>query len=447
MLLGIDHLVIAVHDPDASAATLEADLGIAFTGGGRHEAWGTFNRLAFLGDTYLELIGVFDRALVAASGTAVGRAALAVLDAGAEGLATFALATDDIAGDVARLQAAGSLIGAPVEGARTRPDGDTVRWRTAAAALGPCEPPFLIEHAYEGAEWDDAARAARAAFEHPSGGHVRLTQLELQCAEPRALAAACARTVGTGVPTVGRRSRCRRWSSGRPAIERGRRAADDRAPGRPLAGVSRHRQPGDPVAMRGLTVLALTAMLVASGCGIVNRQLTRGAVPDQPDDPSRVGPAVVIGGAADAAGTWRAWVYRTNDGSICLTIRANDNGSSGCSSDVTGITGLGRSTGGAFDYASGGSLKPGATTAAIQLVGGQTATAPLVAVGSMAPGASYFAARLPAGSRVEAVQILDGAGTVLETLTSPDADPGKEAPTSAPSPGGGAPSVRTVGVG
>ena len=53
----------------------------------------------------------------------------AMLDADAEGLATFALATDDIVGDVARLQAAGSSIGAPVEGARTRPDGDTVRWR------------------------------------------------------------------------------------------------------------------------------------------------------------------------------------------------------------------------------------------------------------------------------------------------------------------------------
>ena len=200
-----------------------------------------------------------------------------------------------------------------------------------------------------------------------------------------------------------------------------------------------------PATTRALVLAA--AMIVASGCGIVDRQVTRGAVPEQPDDPSRVGPAVVIGGAADAAGTWRAWVYRTNDGSTCITIRANDNGSSGCSSDAAGITGLGSSTGGAFDYASGGSLKPGATTAAIHLLGGQTATAPLVAVGSIAPGASYFAARLPAGSRVEAVQILDGAGTVLETLTNPLAAPGKEAPTSAPSPGGGAPSVRTVGVG
>jgi hypothetical protein len=183
-------------------------------------------------------------------------------------------------------------------------------------------------------------------------------------------------------------------------------------------------------------VLAVAAMVVASGCGIVDRQLTRGSVPEQPDDPSRVGAAVVIGGAADAAGTWRAWVYRTNDGSICLTIRSDANGSSGCSSDIAGITGLGSSTGGgAFDYASGGSLKPGATTAAIQLASGQTASAPLVAVGAIAPGASYFAARLPAGSHVDAVRILDAAGTVLETLTSPVADPGKESPTSAPSPG------------
>jgi hypothetical protein len=196
MLLGIDHLVIAVHDPDVSAATLEAELGIAFTGGGRHEAWGTFNRLAFLGDTYLELIGVFDRAMVASSGTAVGRAALSMLDAGHEGLATFALASDDISGDVDRLRAGGSPISLPVDGARTRPDGEVVRWRTAAASLGPCESPFLIEHAYEGEEWGGDARAARAAFEHPSGGRVRLTRLDLPCPDLAPAAARCATTVG-----------------------------------------------------------------------------------------------------------------------------------------------------------------------------------------------------------------------------------------------------------
>ena len=135
MLLGIDHLVIAVRDPDAAAAALERDLGLAFTGGGRHEAWGTFNRLAFLGDTYLELIGVFDRGARGArrrgppwrgrrwrSSTRAARAWRR-----SPSRPTTSTATS------ARLRARGSPIGAPVDGSRARPDGEVVRWRTAAA--------------------------------------------------------------------------------------------------------------------------------------------------------------------------------------------------------------------------------------------------------------------------------------------------------------------------
>ena len=70
----IDHLVIAVPDPDAAAAVLEADLGIAFTGGGEHPGVGTYNRIAFLGDAFIELIGVRDAA--AATRWPVGSATL-----------------------------------------------------------------------------------------------------------------------------------------------------------------------------------------------------------------------------------------------------------------------------------------------------------------------------------------------------------------------------------
>jgi hypothetical protein len=185
VLLGIDHLVIAVRDPDAAAAEMGRDAGLAFAGGGRHEAMGTFNRLAFLGDTYLELIGVFDRGLVESSMTfAVGWASMAALDKGREGLATYALATDDVVGDAARLRAGGSPIAEPVSGARTRPDGGVVRWLTAFPLLGPTEPPFLIEHDLAGAEWGNAARAARASFSHPAGGRVRMTALEVPVADP-----------------------------------------------------------------------------------------------------------------------------------------------------------------------------------------------------------------------------------------------------------------------
>lgn len=196
-ILGIDHLVIAVGNPDAAAADLERQLGLAFTGGGRHEAVGTWNRLAFLGDSYIELIGVFDRGLLRSSPVfAVGQAALALLDAGHEGLATWSIAVDDCAAEVTRLHHQGSAIGDPVPGSRVRPDGETVRWVTAFPELGPDQPPFLIEHEMAGAEWGPEALAARRAFRHPGLGTARLGRLVLPVADPTGYADRCLDTVG-----------------------------------------------------------------------------------------------------------------------------------------------------------------------------------------------------------------------------------------------------------
>ncbi len=196
-ILGIDHLVIAVHDPDAAAADLERELGLVFTGGGRHESAGTWNRLAFLGEAYLELIGTFERGLVLANTDfAVGRAALDLLDAGREGLATWSIAVDDCAMEVARLRHAGSPIGDPVHGWRLRHDGETVRWVTAFPTLGPEEPPFLIEHEMVGAEWGPDALAARRAFDHPGLGRARIGRLILPVTDPAAYAARSERVVG-----------------------------------------------------------------------------------------------------------------------------------------------------------------------------------------------------------------------------------------------------------
>ena len=144
MFLGVDHLVIAVADPDEAAAQLERELGLAATGGGRHDALGTFNRLIWLGDSYLELIGVFDRAL--AESSSIGAPTLRTLDMGG-GLVTWATATDELEHDVAALRGAGSDLGEPIAGERRRTDGDIVRWRLSTPRqLGPGDPPFLIEH-------------------------------------------------------------------------------------------------------------------------------------------------------------------------------------------------------------------------------------------------------------------------------------------------------------
>src|SRR6478735_10655604 len=142
MYLGIDHLVIAVTDPDGAVTAFERAIGPAPTGGGRHDALGTFNRVVWLGETYIELISVFDPVL--AEDSWVGRPALRALEAGG-GFATWAIATDDLDGDLAGLRAGGSSLGDARSGERRRGDGALVRWRLAAAeTLGPLDPPFLI---------------------------------------------------------------------------------------------------------------------------------------------------------------------------------------------------------------------------------------------------------------------------------------------------------------
>jgi catechol 2,3-dioxygenase-like lactoylglutathione lyase family enzyme len=200
MLRGIDHLVIAVRDPDAAAAELTERLGLAFGAGGRHPGSGTFNRIAFLGEAYLELFGIDDAET--AAGGPIGAAALRALEDGG-GLATYALLDDHLETTVPELQANGSTIGPVTGGARLRPDGSEVRWWSATFdRLGTDRPPFLIRHAYVGAEWGAAAIAERRAFVHPIGSPITLVRLDLAAPDPSSLAADYASELGVELWSV-----------------------------------------------------------------------------------------------------------------------------------------------------------------------------------------------------------------------------------------------------
>lgn len=178
MLTGIDHVIVAVADPDDAAEKLRAELGLQPGGGGRHEAHGTYNRLFWLGDSYLELMGVFDSSLAAESWW--GGHIQAVIERGG-GLAGVVFATDNLDADSARVRALGSMLGEPTAGQRVRPDGQVVRWRSARppatdADLGLM---FVIEHDSSGAEWRPEDRLARSAEETSELGRVRLIRVEL----------------------------------------------------------------------------------------------------------------------------------------------------------------------------------------------------------------------------------------------------------------------------
>lgn len=202
MFRGIDHLVIACADPDAVAAALEAEIGLAFTSGGRHPGSGTWNRLAWLADeSYVELITVTDRR--EALGSPVGAAALMALDDRGGGFATYAVRSDELEDDVIALQSTGAALSDPLRGSRAADDGELVEWWVAVPErLGPDGLPFLIRHALSGGEWGPDALRARATQVHPIGGPLRLARLDIATDDPPSRAADYLEQLGIGFRVV-----------------------------------------------------------------------------------------------------------------------------------------------------------------------------------------------------------------------------------------------------
>jgi hypothetical protein len=200
MLTGIDHVLIACADPDSAAAELEAAVGLRTSPGGRHEAQGTFNRLVWLGDSYVELMGVFDPELAEQSWW--GRHALAVIGRAPDraGYMGVVVASDDLSADAAVVRGRGSVLGPPEDGSRVRPDGRVVRWRLAHAASPDADLGllFVIEHDRAGAEWSPAERAERAAMVHPLGSVARLERVEVPVANMQAATMRVHRDIGVG---------------------------------------------------------------------------------------------------------------------------------------------------------------------------------------------------------------------------------------------------------
>ena len=119
-MLRLDHVVYAVPDLDEAAVRFRKEFGLDSTEGGRHERWGTANRIVPLGDQYLELVAAVDEPVAAETAFGGG-----VLERAAVGGGWFTMAA--VADD---LDAVASRLGIEVNsGSRTRPDGQTVRWR------------------------------------------------------------------------------------------------------------------------------------------------------------------------------------------------------------------------------------------------------------------------------------------------------------------------------
>ena len=165
-MLELDHVLFAVDDLAQGARWFEEQRGLASVVGGSHPGWGTANRIVPLGDAYLELIAVEDDAAAAAS--PFGRWVAGAARAEPRPLG-WAARTGELDAVAARL----GLEAVP--GARTRPDGSTLRWRLAGIeqAAGDGALPFFIE-------WEPGtALPGEAAVRHRDGP-ARVAQLVVE---------------------------------------------------------------------------------------------------------------------------------------------------------------------------------------------------------------------------------------------------------------------------
>lgn len=130
----IDHVIWATADLDAGAERLEREHGLRAEGGGRHDGMGTHNRIVALGGGYLELLAIADPE--EAAGSALGRAVTERLATVGEGLLGWAVSSEDVTAEAARLG---------TELVEIRRQGFVGRLTAVAEAMAePCLP-FFIE--------------------------------------------------------------------------------------------------------------------------------------------------------------------------------------------------------------------------------------------------------------------------------------------------------------
>lgn len=151
--LWIDHVIYAVDDLDAAGAVLFDREGLASVPGGRHEGWGTANRIVPLGESYLELITVVD--VDEAERSEFGRAVRRALTED-HPLVGWVIATDDIDGVAKRLDLDAE------RRSRETADGAELSWRVAGLdrAMNAGALPFFVH-------WDVPAE------QHPGAAEVR----------------------------------------------------------------------------------------------------------------------------------------------------------------------------------------------------------------------------------------------------------------------------------
>lgn len=145
-MLALDHIVLAAENPEQAARKFGDSHGLKIRKGGRHENWGTFNHLAYLGNNcYIEWIGLFDEKRAEHSDNPLIQTVYQALKEGKEGMVQLALRTDQIDALTARCKQEDIPFDGPFPGSRRLPDGHVLKWEMLFPHVPDAVLPFLIQ--------------------------------------------------------------------------------------------------------------------------------------------------------------------------------------------------------------------------------------------------------------------------------------------------------------
>ena len=179
-VIGVDHVIVAVHDLPAAAALFSDVLGFHVSGGGSHPQFGTINRIIVLEDEYLELL--------ASRPGEQPRGVVGGLLEGGEGSLAWIPSVGDPEAFAAEARGRGLQVDGPAAGRLEASEGFSRGWQTvtlpSTAIPGS---PFVIRH-------DSTGDVRRRLLAGPVGlaphrnGARRIAEITLAVADCRAAA-------------------------------------------------------------------------------------------------------------------------------------------------------------------------------------------------------------------------------------------------------------------
>lgn len=138
------------------------------------------------------------------------------------------------------------------------------------------------------------------------------------------------------------------------------------------------------------------------------------SVPDAPMNPIRIDPVVLVRSGSENGG-WRAWIYRTGTGQLCLEVRGVDGDGVRCGQGGDALEGPRMQVSERGTFVLGGTRIAAAASVKVVMADNSTASGLVVEATGVAEGLRVYVVPVSPTSEPVAVDVVDADGKVVES--------------------------------